>query len=491
MAVSMTVDERQARMTEIRARQEELDTEFRGMTFTDEARTEFEELAAERVEHDAAIVELEQRQQYLEEQAGRPESRESGAHFQTRRPDVVRDGDIYDLTTIRANFSNPSEMRAELRDRAMRAVEMATFPILQKKRDLKVSREDCQAHVENLIERTQETTPGEVAQLILNTGNPTYKRAFGKHLVGQSLNAEEQRALSLGALTGGQAVPFTLDPTIIPTSNSVVNPARALARIETISGSNTWNGVSSGAITATRVAETTAATDNAPTMAAPTATVTKAHAFVPFSIEVNQDWGALEAEMGKLFQDAKDDDEGTQFVTGVGTTVFPQGFVTGTTATVAAATGLTVTAANVRALEAALPPRFRGNESFVANRAIYNVVAGIDTAGGAALWLYLSQGLSTQSPTPGNTGAVLLGRGAWEASAMQATIVNATKIMIIGDFNYFLIVDRVGMTVELIPHLFGAAQGNLPTGQRGLYAYWRNTSKVLSASAFVALTGTT
>jgi predicted phage gp36 major capsid-like protein len=47
------------------------------------------------------------------------------------------------------------------------------------------------------------------------------------------------------------------------------------------------------------------------------------------------------------------------------------------------------------------------------------------------------------------------------------------------------------MTVELIPHLFGAAQGNLPTGQRGLYAYWRNTSKVLSASAFVALTGTT
>jgi hypothetical protein len=42
-------------------------------------------------------------------------------------------------------------------------------------------------------------------------------------------------------------------------------------------------------------------------MAAPTATVTKAHAFVPFSIEVDQDWGALEAEMGKLFQDAKDD----------------------------------------------------------------------------------------------------------------------------------------------------------------------------------------
>jgi hypothetical protein len=120
------------------------------------------------------------------------------------------------------------------------------------------------------------------------------------------------------------------------------------ARIETISGSNTWNGVSSGAITASYAAEAAAATDNTPTMAAPTATVNKAHAFVPFSIEVGQDWGALEAEMGKLFQDSKDDLEGTQFVTGAGTTVFPQGFVTGTTATVAAATGLTVTAANVR-----------------------------------------------------------------------------------------------------------------------------------------------
>jgi hypothetical protein len=54
--------------------------------------------------------------------------------------------------------------------------------------------------------------------------------------------------------------------------------------------------------------------------------------------------------------------------------------------------------------------------------------------------------------------------GAWEASGMQATVVNATKIMIVGDFNYFLVLDRIGMNIELIPFLFGAAQGNLPTG---------------------------
>jgi hypothetical protein len=70
----------------------------------------------------------------------------------------------------------------------------------------------------------------------------------------------------------------------------------------------------------------------------------------------------------------------------------------------------------------------------------------------------------TQTPTPGNTGATLLGRGAWEASQMQATVVNATKIMIVGDFNYFLVLDRIGMNIELIPFLFGSGQGNLPTG---------------------------
>jgi HK97 family phage major capsid protein len=336
-----------------------------------------------------------------------------------------------------------------------------------------------------------------MARHLLITGSPIYRQAFRKALSasiglgGSGLSREEQRALGLGATVGGQAVPFTLDPTVIPTSNSVVNPARALGRNETLVGSNTWNGISSGAIVAARAAEAAVASDNSPTMLAPTATVTKAQAFVPFSVEIEEDWVGMENELASLFQDAKDDEEGAAFVTGSGAGVNPQGFVTGATTTFAAPTGLTVTALSMYNFEATLPPRFRPNESFVANRGIYNVVRGIDTAGGAALWLYISQGLVTQAPTPGNTGATLLGRGAWEASAMQATVVNATKIMVVGDFNYFLILDRIGMHIELIPFLFGAGQGNLPVGQRGVYAWWRNTSKVLSASAFVAMTGTT
>jgi hypothetical protein len=40
------------------------------------------------------------------------------------------------------------------------------------------------------------------------------------------------------------------------------------------------------------------------------------------------------------------------------------------------------------------------------------------------------------------------------------------------------IADRVGMTAELIPHLFGATN-RFPTGQRGLYVYWRTDANVV------------
>ena len=475
------------RVSEIESRMQELTTEFAGQQFSEEARGEWDNLGEERDELQQLDAELEVRENVVREFIKSDDTRETGAHFQVRTKTETRD--IYDMAAIRTASSSPEQEVRNLKDNALRAIERANIP--QAGVNGAVNRETAQTRAEYILRTTQcYGDPGDVARRILATGSPTYSRAFGKSLAGAPLSADEQRAMSLTGSGGGFAIPFALDPTLIPTSNYVVNPTRALARVVTISGSNTWQGVTSPTVTATRVAEATEATDNAPTLVQPTATVTKAHAFVPFSIEVSEDWEAIQGEMARMIQQGKDEEEGTAFVTGSGSGVNPQGFVTGTTTTVAASTGLTVTAANVYALEAALPPRFRPNESFVANRGIYNVIRGIDTAGGAALWLYVSQGLATQAPTPGNTGATLLGRGAWEASAMQASVVNATKIMVVGDFSYFLIVDRIGMNVEIIPHIFGATS-RFPIGQRGMYAYWRNTSKVLSASAFVALTGTT
>lgn len=475
------IDEVRQRLEDIKSRMVEINEEYDGVALPEELRSEFETLQTEKDDTVRLIEELEVRSAWVKDNA-QDESRTErlGDGLQVRRPGSVSGNDIWDLSTLRSSpLSDSDELRTEVLDRSKRAIETMQVP------HPRITRERAQEHVSGLIERNE-----EAARLVLLTGSPLYQRAFRKTILEKPVTQEEQRALSLAGSGGGFAIPYTLDPTIIPTSNSSVNPWRAISRVETISGSNEWRGVSSAGVTASRQTEATEATDNAPTLAQPTATVTKAHVFVPYSIEVGQDWGSLESELASLIQDSKDDEEATAFATGSGAGVNPQGVVTGTTNTVAAASGLTVTAANLYALENALPPRFRPNETFVANRGIYNVVRGIDTSGGAALWLYISEGLNNQVPSPGNTGALLLGRPAYESSAMQATVVNATKIMIVGDFRYFLIVDRVGLTVELIPHLFGATN-RYPTGQRGLYAYWRNTSKVLDANAFRALTGTT
>ena len=489
-----------------------IDAEFTGLPLPEAARSEFTELNELNSEISRRVTELEGRKKLIEALADdrkRTERAFENIERQQRFDPVARkERDIYDPS--RHNFADgSSRSQQQLVDDAKRAIELARFPQLESLRKVnpRLGDEDrVRGHLEQLMETTVttdpekpgESDPSAVAKHFLRTGGPVYRRAFAKWAVAAAnqnpaaamLSQEESRALSLAGSGGGFAIPFALDPSVIPTSNSVVNPARALARLVTISGSNTWQGVTSPAVTATRVAEVTEATDNSTTLVQPAITVTKSHVFVPFSIEVSEDWPALEQEFGRLLQDAKDDEEGAAFITGNGSAPNPAGFVTGTTTTFAASTGLTVTAANMYGLEAALPPRFRPRASIVANRGIYNVIRAIDTAGGAALWLYMAQGLVTQAPTPGNTGATLLGRGAWEASAMQATVVNATKIMVIGDFSYFLIVDRIGMTVELVPHVFGAVS-RYPIGQRGLYAYYRNSSKVLSASAFVAMTGTT
>ncbi len=45
-----------------------------------------------------------------------------------------------------------------------------------------------------------------------------------------------------------------------------------------------------------------------------------------------------------------------------------------------------------------------------------------------------------------------------------------------------MIVDRVGMNIELVPHLFGA--NRRPTGQRGLYAWLRAGADSIDDNAF-------
>jgi hypothetical protein len=66
-----------------------------------------------------------------------------------------------------------------------------------------------------------------------------------------------------------------------------------------------------------------------------------------------------------------------------------------------------------------------------------------------------------------------------EAFEKVSTTTSGSKVAIYADWpNAFAIVDRIGLSVELVPHVFGASQR--PIGARGVYAYWRTGSGVLS-----------
>jgi Phage capsid family len=55
----------------------------------------------------------------------------------------------------------------------------------------------------------------------------------------------------------------------------------------------------------------------------------------------------------------------------------------------------------------------------------------------------------------------------------------AQNRLVVGDFSEFVVAQRSGLSVELVPHLFGSGS-RFPTGQRGFFAWGR----VGSNSAF-------
>jgi len=453
---------------EVSARMAELNVEYDGLPFPEEVRGEFANLQEQNDEIDARIAELKARKRAVEKAAVRDGNREM-ASFNTPRAGVARGDDIYDLSTLgRRGLDIDTD---ELRDRAMRSIETSQFP---SDRRAGYTQDDLRERVEDLATRHD----GEVAKRILLTGSPAYKRAFAKALSGRPRTREEDEALSRAAslttTAGGYAVPYTLDPTVILTNSGAINPVRQLANVITITG-NTWNGVSSAGITASYDAEAAEVSDDAPTLAQPTANVEMARAFVPMSIEVAEDWTSIQSEMARMFSDAKDILESSKFLTGLGHgSQQPEGLLVGATGTRLTATASVFAVADLYNLENDLSPRWRARASFVGSKAAYQKIRQFDTGGGASLWTQLQFG----------NPADLIGYPAYEWSDYSSAVTTpGSSVLTFGDFNQFAIIDRVGMSVEVIPHMFHTSN-NLPSGQRGLFAYWRNTSDVTVAIAF-------
>ena len=492
-----SVAELETRNDEIKDDLVALDLEFQGRGMDDEAKARFDTLFAEREAIEARVQELEERKSRISTLAKNADSTEDGdgakpSRFEPKKSVNVHvvPENIHDLFSYRQRSKSEPDERALLRDGAMRAVEKFDDTDGTQK-----------GHVERLLKTAQgEGQTAYLARRILATSAPAYKRAFWKTASGVPIDGAEQKAVSqvleveraFTLASTGMPVIAQLDPTIVPTSNYSVNPYRAISRVETITGTNEFKFATSGAITAAYSAEATQASDNTPTLAQPDIIVEKAQAFVQFSIEVSQDWEAVDTEMRGLVADAKDDLEATKFTTGAGHgSQEPKGIITAATTTVAPAGGVgTFAIADLYKMLEALPPRFRPRAVWLANLFAYDKVRQFDTSGGSGVWI-APQGL--QPPVGGNVagaaqvdvGARLLGKPAYEASAMDAALTTGLKPLVIGDFRYFVIVDRAGMNAEMVPLIVGT--NHRPTGERGLYFWWRNSSDVLSAAAFRVL----
>ncbi len=343
-------------------------------------------------------------------------------------------------------------------------------------------------------------TLGIESRYLQAIAHPAYRSAFsrliGRGLAGgqsgimaaqSELEPEEQAALAevgnvqmeraaLGISSGpigGYAVPFTLDPSVLSTSPGAVNPIRQVARVALITSAE-WRGVVSEGVTSSYVAEGTEADDNAPTLSQPVGYAERAQSFIPYSIEVGADWTTLEAEMTRLLGDAKNELECDRFIHGIGHSADePEGLLTAGTSVVTTGGTATLAASDIYALKASLEPRYVGNASFLGNATSYDRVRQLTGPG------------SEQGPVWLDEPPSLLRRPAYECSAYPAELTSGSSIISFGDFSRFLVLDRVGMQVEVVQHLLGS--NRRPLGMRGLYCYWRSGSKLLTPGAVKTL----
>jgi HK97 family phage major capsid protein len=473
----MNIEELKAHLEDLRSQIKGLDEEYRNQALPEEAKTKWDKLEEDREAAEKLLTELEFRRDRVEDLSGNAENREDEqtAQFQTRRSGVARGDEIWDLETIRTSASSPQAMTRELQERGKRAIEGMTPAHEEAKR------EDAQGHLERLQTKL-DGKEGTFSRHLLVTGSPAYRRAFISGIAGQFPSAEEQRALNLAGETGGFLLPFQLDPTVIPTSSGAVNPLRAISRVEQTT-TNLWKGVTSGGMVAKyRETEGEETTDDSPKFVQPEVTAHAADAFAQWTYEFGQDYGSIAPELASMVQTAKDELEATKLLSGSGEKE-PFGLATGATELVETAGSVAFAVADVYALEQAVPPRFRPQASWVANRAYYNRIRQFDTAGGASLWVQLAEGLSN---TPnGNVGQRLLDYSTNELSTMESALVKLKTAIFFGDFRYFLIADRIGTIAKPIPDVPGP-EGR-PSGQSGLYFFWRTGAKVLSKAAFRGL----
>lgn len=455
-------------LSEVRNRLAAIDVELRALhtaagdaALDDEQQAAWDALDGEAAElraQEAQAVEDEARAQRVAESRARWASLQVGATVPT------------DDVPVRSLTSG------EVRDRSLKRLED-----VESVRHLSA---DQLEKVERLVRARSARLDGDaVGRMLLVSETPAYRSAFMKAMteVAPAFTPEEARAVnefraaSLTSTSGGYGVPVLIDPTIVLTGQQSLNPLRRISRVETIT-TNAWKGVSSAGVSWSYDTEAAAVSDDTPTLAQPSVTVHAARGFIPYSIEISQDYPSFADEYGRLLAEGYDELQSEKFVTGSGTNE-PFGIVAAldanTNVEVVPTTDGTFSATDVDKVWTALPDRSKGNATWLMNSDLDSYIA---------LW---GDAYGGRTVDLAGRATTLRGRPIELATYMPAFTgtTGAANILVVGDFRNYLIVDRVGMSVELVPHLFDVTN-NRPTGQRGIFAFARNGADSINDDGF-------
>ena len=469
---------------ELRAIHEEVGDE----QLDDDKQARWDELSTERETRLGEQEKLETEQRKLEERrntvkrfAAKEANRVSGdgATGAPQAPEVMVRVDPFDVPDVR------SLMPREARDRALKVLDMDERTMHMEDRQ--------RVHMEKLLRKRTSNCDGSIiAKRMLLTENEAYQRAFLKMVTEtppvleldetRALRAfNEYRAMSIGTDTaGGFGVPVLIDPTIILTAQGSPNDILALARVEVITNDE-WKGVTSAGATWSYDAEAAEVSDDSPVLAQPNVPVHKAQGFIPYSIEVGMDYPDFAGEMSTLLSEGYSELVAEKLTTGTGTNQ-PTGIVTAlaanTNVQVAPTTDGAFGAVDLYALWGALPIKYRNRGDRVAwmsSTDVQNEARNFGTTAGSNFTVDL-----TEEAIPR-----LMNRR-WFLNDFMASFTGTTgaaNILVLGDWQNYLVAQRAGMQVELVPHLLHTSN-NRPSGQRGWYSWARNGADSINDLGF-------
>jgi HK97 family phage major capsid protein len=333
--------------------------------------------------------------------------------------------------------------------------------------------------------QTAEQNGKSFSQYLAITSSDEYVSAFGKTLrfTNPGWDRAEARAVQVfrevrqhiesraAAESGsfGLAVPWLVDPTILVQVQDAAEILNACRQV-TIT-TDAWHGVSSPGATLVFKGEAAVDTDAGVTLAQPYVPVFSAVGDFSGSLELFQDYPNLVDEVGSLFGAAYRDQVSNYTSVGSGTNV-PTGLFTAMSSQTTSPAHVKVTSAgslvanDVRAVFAALPERYQLSASWLMSPSMVQAVAALAAPS-------VSSGLAPHDYVPASQGqpARLLGRPVL-VSSYAPSYANATNGQfnwcVVGDFSRYLVVNRLGASLELISLLPDQATGR-PTGQRSYF----------------------